>query len=521
MLKPRIRFRLVVILSSICLAVIATPSSVSAQGAPMFALEAKQGPHAVGLKVVEQYDYSRIFQPLIDDLGQPYRGERARPLQTLIWYPAQKSPSGPVTAGDYAALQTTQTSFGKPKQPTGIDEWFQAGMKPASAMQMWAVRDAPLASGHFPVVIYAPSFSSVPWENADLCEYLASYGYVVIASLGMGVTHESTHDLAGIDAQARDISFLIGYAQRLSNTDMSEVGVVGFSWGGISNLFAAARDNRIDALVALDGSMRYFPGLVKQAGDVHPDQMTIPLLFFKGETSLEDQARLDGIFHSEGPNVLNQWTHGDLISVQMLGFVHPLFTSMAHRNEKFWEYEFPGLQVADYGRADGIVGYSWVARYTREFLDAYLKHNASGLKFLKSKPSENGVARHVMEFKFRPARTTPPSLVSFRAEVGRRGFDHVAEIYADIQKENHDFKLDADAVMSWAYRMMADGHLPEAIHVMNLAIQIDPSSRAYGGLAEAYMKSGQRQEAIESYEKALEKDSGNILAKQRLDELKR
>jgi hypothetical protein len=56
----------------------------------MFALEAKQGSHAVGLKVVEQYDYSRIFQPLIDDLGQPYRGERARPLQTLIWTQPRK-----------------------------------------------------------------------------------------------------------------------------------------------------------------------------------------------------------------------------------------------------------------------------------------------------------------------------------------------------------------------------------------------------------------------------------------------
>jgi len=40
--------------------------------------------------------------------------------------------------------------------------------------------------------------------------------------------------------------------------------------GGLSNLFAAARDNRIRALVALDGSMRYFPALVKQAGDVDP-----------------------------------------------------------------------------------------------------------------------------------------------------------------------------------------------------------------------------------------------------------
>jgi hypothetical protein len=30
----------------------------------------------------------------------------------------------------------------------------------------------------------------------------------------------------------------------------------------------------------MDGSMRYYPGLVRMAGDVHPERMTIPLLFF-------------------------------------------------------------------------------------------------------------------------------------------------------------------------------------------------------------------------------------------------
>ncbi len=54
-------------------------------------------------------------------------------------------------------------------------------------------------------------------------------------------TRDMTNDLTGINAQAHDISFLIGYAQTLPNTDMSELAVAGFSWGGISNLFAAAR----------------------------------------------------------------------------------------------------------------------------------------------------------------------------------------------------------------------------------------------------------------------------------------
>src|SRR6201986_3566350 len=100
------------------------------------------------------------------------------------------------------------------------------------------------------------------WENADLCEYLASHGYVVIASPDMGATARNmTGGLAGIDAQSRDISFLLRYAPTLPNTDISKIALAGFSWCGISDLFAAARDNRIDPLVPFDGSFRSFPGL--------------------------------------------------------------------------------------------------------------------------------------------------------------------------------------------------------------------------------------------------------------------
>jgi hypothetical protein len=261
---------------------------VVASGDQRFHFTEKPGPDAVGLKVVEQYDFSRAYRSLIDELGKPYQGERARPLQTLIWYPAQKSSGKPMTVGDYGDLLATETTFGRPQLAPDWKQWLDS-MKPTLKDSMWAVRDAPLLAGKFPVVIYAPSISSMSWENADLCEYLASHGYVVVASPDMGAaSREVTADLADINAQAQDISFLIGYAQTLPDTEMSEIAVAGFSWGGISNLFAAARDNRIDALVALDGSMRYFAGLVKAATDIHPEQMTIPMLFFtQGPTSLE------------------------------------------------------------------------------------------------------------------------------------------------------------------------------------------------------------------------------------------
>ena len=500
-------------------AILASTTAVSAQNTGLFHFTEAPGPDAVGLKVVEQYDYSRIYRTATDDLGKPYTGERARPLQTLIWYPAQKTAAKQMTMNDYAQLAATETSFGKPYLGADAKQWID-GMQPTLRMSLWAVRDAAPLVGRFPVVIYAPSFSAMSWENADLCEYWASHGYVVIAGPDIGAsTRAMTADLTGINAQATDISFLIGYAQTLANTDMSAVAVAGFSWGGISNLFAASRDSRIDALVALDGSMRYFPGLVKQGG-VHPELMAIPLIYFtQGEITLEDEERYFRDEKNPGPNVLNEWTHGDLITVHDLALVHEEHRSMAQRNEDIWK-EFAEQRKADYDREDGIVTYGWIARYTLHFLDGYLKHDGDALAWLKKTPTENGVPKHLMTANFRAARGLPPTFDSLRAEAGRQGFDHLDEVYAAMQKEKADFKLDENAVSSWGYDLIRDNHLPEAVEVLKLNVKNNPDSGdAYDSLAEAYTKSEQKQLAIENYKKSLEKDPSNENARRQLKEL--
>jgi len=498
----------------------AQSASAVAAGDQRFHFTEKPGPAAVGLKVVEQYDFTRTYRPLTDVLGKPYQGERARPLQTLIWYPAQKSSGKSMTVGDYSDLLTKETSFGRPELWSDWKSWIE-GMKPTLKDSMWAVRNAPLLAGQFPVVIYAPSLSSMSWENADICEYLASHGYVVVASPDMGaMSRDMTVDLAGLDAQARDISFLIGYARTLPDTEMSEIAVAGFSWGGMSSLFAAARDNRIDALVALDGSMRYFPGLVKAAGDVHPEQMTIPILFFtQGPTSLEKLARQTPSKDTEGPNVLNAWTHGDLITVEDIALVHTEHSSMYQRNEHIWK-NYPRSHKADYTRADGIVGYAWVARYTLGFLDAYLKHDAQAMVFLKKTPAEAGVPPHMMTVDFRAGKGMPATLDALRVEVGRQGFDHAPEIYAAMLKDQPDFKLNEDAVLRWADDLMEENHLPEATNLIKLDVQVFPGSwNGYDNLGEVYTKAGQKQLAIDSYKKSLELNPSNNNAKDKLKAL--
>jgi hypothetical protein len=184
--------------------------------------------------------------------------------------------------------------------------------------------------------------------------------------------------------------------------------VVSWSWGGISSLFASARDPRIDALAELDGSMRYYPGLVKRSGDVHPERMTIPLLCFTRNVSLEDLENDDAPPADKlGPNVLNNWIHGDLLTVNMLGMAHPEFSSMFQRRES--AQRFAENQVADYGRDDANTSHAWVALYTLNFLNAHLKDDASAKAFLERTPAENGVPKHFMGITFRPARKVSPA----------------------------------------------------------------------------------------------------------------
>lgn len=364
------------------------------------------GPYPVGLKVVDQYDRSRTFPCALE--GKPSQQDCPRPLQTLIWYPSRKSTAKPMTVGDYVRLADTELRFDTPDEK---DNRWRSSLKASFDILLRAVRDAEPAAGRYPVLVYAPSDSSIAWENADLCEYLASHGYVVLASPSMGVsTRDMTDDLAGINAQTRDITFLVTYAQSLPNADPSRIAVVNWSWGGASSLFAAARDKRIDALVSFDGSFRVFKGLVKMAGDVHPESMDIPLLFFTaGDPNLlEDIDKwYDGPkAYLVGPNVLNAW-HGDLFTVNMLGMAHGEFSSMFQRRKS--AKHFAEDQVADYGRADANTSHAWVAGYTLNFLDDYLKHDAAAAAFLKRTPAENGVPKHFMWAQFRAAQPVSAS----------------------------------------------------------------------------------------------------------------
>jgi tetratricopeptide (TPR) repeat protein len=482
---------------------------------PQFQFLQRPGPHSVGLKVVDQYDPSRKF-PVFN--GRPptqAESAKGRPLQTLIWYPAIQSKSKPMTGLDYVALADTEVHFDSPDPEHS--KWRKR-VNSSFDSPLWAVRDAKPQEGRYPIVIYAPSDSSVAWENADLCEYLASHGYIVLASRSMGTsTRDMTDDVEGINEQARDISFLITYAGTLSDADRSKVAVVSFSWGGISSLFAAARDKRIDALAELDGSMRYYPGLVKQAGDIHPEQMEIPLLFFTSSDPNHFelvQRNYNPDSDVVGPNVLNAWKQGDLYTVNMLGISHPEFCSMFQR----WKH-YAINEVADYGVDDMNTSYAWMALYTLKFLNAYLKTDASAKGFLARTPADNGVPKHFMGISFRAAAS--PGFEDVMSAAAEQGYAQVLQAYRAVANDPaHRNVGDLEKQMNIVGYMLLGAHENEAaVRVFRVNAESHNDANVFDSLGDGYSAVGDKISAIKAYQRSVELDPANEHAKNKIRNL--
>ena len=479
----------------------------------------KQGQYPVGLKVIDQYDRTRPYPAAEKDTSKPSAGEDARPLQTLIWYPAVRSVAKPMTVGEYVELADTQVDFNAPDEKK--NKW-RPRLEASFAIRMWAVRDAQAAPGRYPVLIYAPSDSSASWENADLCEYLASHGYVVLASSSMGLsTRDMTDDVEGINAQASDISFLITYAGTLPDADLSKVAAGSFSWGGISSLFAAARDNRIDALAEMDGSMRYYPGLVKQAGDVRPEQMKIPLLFF----AANDPNHLELVQRNYvpaadivGPNVLNAWRHGDLYTVNMLGMSHPEFCSMFQRWKTAQAYSLD--EVADYERDDTNTGYAWVALYTLKFLDAYLKSDTSAKAFLARTPADNGVPKHFIGTSVRFAANH--AFEDVMRSAAARGYTQALEAYrAFVTDPAHQAGGDFEKQMNTlGYVLLAERENEAAVRVFQVNAEAhNASANVFDSLGDGFSALGDKANAIKAYQRSVDLNPANKHAKHEIKKL--
>lgn len=486
------------------------------------------GSYAVGFKSANQYDYSRSFEKYNME-GRLINEGGARPIQTSIWYPTvDDGKTLPMLYEDYAYLVANEAGFPElteemktnaKKILRGFYRSPEARFENEMAAKTNVIKDAKPAPGSFPVVVYAPSLSSQSFENSVLCEYIASHGYIVVASPCMGTRSRAmTDDLVGMETQALDIGFLISFMRGYPHADAERLAVMGFSWGGISNVMAKMRNDNVKALVCLDGSIRYYPKLFKESPFADMSKINVPLLLLAQKNwSFEELDSLDLGTSSITDNFYNSLKYSDAYLVTFNHLWHQNFASsyikLKERNPDF---------LNERGQEEVNHSYEWVCRYVLNFLDAYLKNDAKGLAFLKNKPEQNGIAPYVVTVQSKTGEKAPPSMMEFAHMLRKQGFDKASQTYADIKKSIPDFVLKENEVDSWGYWLLLGyGKIKEGIEIFKLNVELYPeSSNVYYSLGEAYMMYGDKELAIENYQKSLELNPKNTNAIARLKKLK-
>lgn len=252
------------------------------------------------------------------------------------------------------------------------------------------VKNANAATGNFPLVIFGAGGGTGGHVYSVLCEYLASHGYVAVAltALPLRKGERWPFDATGIDAQMRDLEFVINHAYRLSFVDSDKLALACWSVGGVTQALLQMRNSDIDALVSLDAATGYEYGrdLMKQSIFYDMKKARVPFLHM----------------HGEGParyNVAKNFEYFDSLAVADAYLL--TFTQLAHGDFLPSVGIVPNT-VLKTGRAEAVAqGFKAACQYVLHFLNAYLKNEKASLDFLRNAPPANGVAKELVQVQMK------------------------------------------------------------------------------------------------------------------------
>jgi dienelactone hydrolase len=239
-------------------------------------LPAPHGRYATGESTLRLVDDKRA-DPWVPN--QPYRE-----LMISVFYPAVHTAGKPYTTQYPAAAAAAigASLDGGNGLPAGLVNW--------AATRTHSVRDAAMAPGRFPVVLYSPGAGDPRDSNVTLVENLASQGYVVVTIDHTGEAPATefpdghvvgngpllaAFGQVGDDQAAATVLLTKVMNVRLADTqlvlnrlsslphrltagmDLNDIGMFGHSAGGFEAAETMYNDPRVKAGVNLDGTMEF------------------------------------------------------------------------------------------------------------------------------------------------------------------------------------------------------------------------------------------------------------------------
>ncbi len=285
------------------------------------------------------------------------------------------------------------------------------------ALETAAVRDAKAAAGKFPLVIFGTGGGTGGHVYSVLCEYLASHGYVAVAltALPLKKGERWPFDASGIDAQMRDLEFVINYAYRLPFVDADKLALACWSVGGVTQALLQMRNSDVDALISLDAATGYEYGrdLLKQSIFLDFKNMKVPYLHA----------------HGEGPvryNVPKNFEYYDSLSIAEAYLL--TFKQLGHADFLPCYGAVPHTILKTERSAAVTSGFKVLCQHVLNFLNAYVREDKNALAFLHNDPESHGLSNEVVSLRAKRKK---------QAQAAGNGFVQVSggKLYFEIAGE--------------------------------------------------------------------------------------
>ena len=482
-------------------------------------LELMYGKFQVGFRSYKKDDNTRSYTRLYDWDNKVL----ARPIPISIWYPTEKIlAKSKLKVKDYMTILKQEEEW-ESLPNDRILSWFYYTDNEKNRKQFEietkAYLNAQPTKGKFPVVIYAPSYQASSVENFALCEFLASHGYIVLSCPSRGTENRfldggTTRD---IETQARDIEFLIAETSLLTNADSDKLAVIGFSFGGISNILAQMRNERIKALVCLDGSIKYQFDKLLSSSYANLLRVDVPFIFMSQKDiplSVMNEDKIDTTLNRRF-DFYDSLKYSQAYYLKFNDLTHSYFSSMGilfqDRDSR-----------QDKSDKEIIASYGWVTNYTLHFLNAFLKDNKSSKQFLDNDPISNGVAMNSISLKSKKPAKRSLNFEDFNVIAQGQGYRNLEVLVKNLKNENPEVMLHEWKFNNLGLQLLFNGKIQEGINILTLNTILYPNSaNGFDSLAEGYLIQGNKELAIKNFNLSLKLDAQNQNALDRLSELKK
>jgi hypothetical protein len=456
------------------------------------------GPHAVGYRVIDHWDRSRRTAPARDFEGRLNPDERAMPMQVSIWYPAQ--PGGTrMRVGEYHAVASRRATLGPITESdvtasaaairTGMTFVIGVDVPQATAdsirdLRTAAARDAAPAAGRFPLLVT----SLVPIGGHGLAEYLASHGYVVVASLPVGTGSQQVNRVqVALETHTRNMEVAQALASELPFVDAERVGLIGVNFDGLAALTHEMRNMSASAVVSIDGyetKTSSATGL-RQSPYYDPVRLRVPYL-----SVAQDNPPTPSLAFSD--SLLRELKYSDRYAYVVRDMDHATLLG--------------NLMVYPQLRAEQRLGYEFVWRTIRSFLDGSVKGDTAGRAFVTRSAVQNGFPAWLVKTEVKAAALPAVPMAEEVEQIAMTGnVERLRTIFRRARAADSAARVfTASDLNLFAFRFARRGNADVAIALDELAVEAFPSSAtAANNLGNRYRDAGRAARAVELWERAL------------------